>query len=365
MFLIEKLEILTNLMKNEDIDALMIGPSSDLEYFTGLNPMSDERFKALIILKDKRYFYICPELYYEETRELLGEDAHIFIWSDTDGFLKAIKEAANYYNLKNIKIGVNDAIRAIDILEIENAIKAKFFIGSGIIENVRIIKDEEEKSNLRKSAHIADEVAGEIIKFIRPGLTERDIKRKIEELFMEKGVQSLAFETIVASGPNSSKPHYNGDSRVIEEQDIIVLDFGCKYNGYCSDISRTVFVGEPTEEQKKIYDIVVKANTAAESFVKQGVTAEDVDKMARDVIKQAGYGQYFLNRTGHGIGRAVHEGPYIREGNKQVLENGMAFSIEPGIYLPGQYGMRVEDIVLIDNWSGEVLNKFIKDLIII
>ncbi|HYF74998.1 MAG TPA: M24 family metallopeptidase, partial [Candidatus Nitrosocosmicus sp.] len=234
-----------------------------------------------------------------------------------------------------------------------------------ILEKMRLQKNQEEEDFLRKAAAIADEVMGKVIAYIRPGLIERDISKKIEELFMECGGQGLSFYPIVASGPNTSRPHYNKDDRRIEEQDVIILDFGCRYNGFCSDISRTVFVGEPTEEQRKVFDIVVKANTAAEELVKPGVTAEQVDLTARNIIRDAGYGHCFLNRTGHGIGMAVHEGPYIKEGNTQILEPGMTFSVEPGIYIAGRFGMRVEDIVLVTENGKEVLNKYTKDIIIV
>ena len=365
MLLEKRLDDLTRLIQGKNMDGLVIGASGDLAYLTGLSPLSDERFKGLVVLKDKSFFYICPELYYEETLELLGEDVDIFVWGDGEGFLKAIEKANKAYHLENMLLGVNDAIRAVDMLQIQDVIDVKFTVGSPILEEIRIIKDEQEIGYLKKAAEIADKTATEILNHIRPGISEKDIKDKIEELLMEFGGEGLAFETIVASGPNSSRPHYNDDKRIIQEQDVMVLDFGCKYKGYCSDISRTVFVGEPTSEQRKVYEIVLKANTEAEKAAREGVTAHEVDKKARDIIKEAGYGQYFINRTGHGIGMDVHEGPYIREGNDLKLRNGMAFSIEPGIYIPDKFGMRVEDIVVIENGVGVPINKASKEMKIV
>jgi len=238
MQLDKQLEKIVGLMSGINADIHMIGPSSGLEYLTGINPHPDERFKALFILKDKRHFYISPEIYYEETRELLGEKEDIFVWSDTDGFLSAIEKADRKYGLSGKTIAVNDGIVAINMLDIGNFLDIKFINGNNILEDVRIRKTEEEKDCMRKAAKIADEVVEETIKFIKPGLTERDIVKKLEELYTEKGV-SISFHPIVASGPNTSKPHYNGDSRVIQEQDIIIIDTGCRYKGYCSDISRT------------------------------------------------------------------------------------------------------------------------------
>ncbi len=365
MLLYKKLDEVTRFMNMEGLDVLIIGPDSDLEYLTGLDLLIDERFKALFILKDKTVFFICPELYYEEVAAALGNSLNIFVWGDGEGFLKALKKAEQKYFTDKTNIGVNDAVKAVDMLAIKSVLDAEFFDGSIILESLRIIKDESERANLKKAAKIADVTGHEIIKLIRPGMSERDIKNKLAQLLIHHGGHGLAFDPIVASGPNGSKPHYNGDKRIIQNKDVIVMDFGCKYNGYCSDITRTVFVGEPTEEQRKVYEIVLSANTEAEKRAMQGVTAEEIDKRAREIIKKAGYGKYFLNRTGHGIGVAVHETPYIKEGNKQLLQNGMAFSVEPGIYLPGKFGVRIEDIVLIEKGRGEVLNSLGKDLVVI
>lgn len=356
---------LSQKLKAEGLDAIIVGPSSDLEYLTGLYFHPDERFIALFVLSDGKTFYLIPELYYEETREKLGSEAKIYVWSDSDGFLSAIYKAEEEYGIGNMTIGVNDGVRAVDMLDIRGCIGASFENASGILERMRLIKSEEESDFLRKAADIADRVVTEIVKYIRPGLLERDISNRIKELFLEFEGQGLAFDSIVASGPNTSRPHYNKDDRRISEKDIIILDMGCRYNGFCSDISRTVFVGEPTEEQRKVFDIVVRANGKAEDLVKPGVTAEQVDLAARTVIREEGYGNCFLNRTGHGIGLAVHEGPYIKEGNKQVLEAGMTFSVEPGIYIAGRFGMRLEDIVLVTDNGREVLNKATRDIIIV
>lgn len=360
-----KIEELSQRIKDEGIDAIIVGPSSDLEYLTGLHFHPDERFIGLFVLSNGKSFYIIPELYYEEAREKLGSEARIYVWSDSEGFLSAICKARGEYEISTMTVGVNDGIRAVDMLDMKGCLYVDFKNGSSVLERMRLIKNKEERDFLRRASEIADRVVSEIIKYIRPGLLERDISQKIKELFIEFGGQGLSFEPIVASGPNTSRPHYNKDDRRIEEKDIIILDFGCRYNGFCSDISRTAFVGEPTEEQRKIFDIVVKANTEAENIIKPGISAGQVDLAARTVIREAGYGDCFLNRTGHGIGMAVHEGPYIKEGNKQVLEDGMSFSIEPGIYIAGRFGMRVEDIVLVTNKGREVLNKASKDIIIV
>lgn len=357
-------EKLCNLMKKNKVDAMMIGPSDDLQFLMGYSPHPDERFQSMFLLSDKRYFYISPELTYEEISEKLEEKADIHTWGDHEGFIDSTIAAMRKYGLEGKTIGINNGIVAIRLLDIKDNIKAKFINGHEIMENLRIVKDESEIERLREAARLADEVMMETIDYIKPGLTEKNIKEKIKELFMEKGADGLSFEPIIASGENSSKPHYTGDSRVIQEKDIIILDLGCKYKGLCSDISRTVFVGEITDEQKEIYNIVREANASGEKYAKKGVKSKDVDKAARDVIKNAGYGKNFINRTGHGIGFSVHEAPDIKGGSEQVLDIGMAFSIEPGIYIPNKFGMRIEDIVVIGENGPEILNKSTKEIII-
>ncbi len=161
-------------------------------------------------------------------------------------------------------------------------------------------------------------------------------------------------------------PHYTGRDRVLQEGDFVIVDMGCRYNGYCSDMSRTFCIGEPDAEQRKIYDIVFESQAAGEAAVKAGVTGQDVDRAARKVIVDAGYGEYFLNRLGHGVGIAIHESPYIIEGNNVPLKPGNVFSIEPGIYIAGKYGVRIENLVAVrPDGTGEPLNHFTKELIII
>lgn len=361
----EKLSKLVEILQNHKVDGYLMGPSFDLEYLSGISPFSDERFKGLFVLADGSWFFICPELYYEDFRKVLGKDAHMYVWSDNEGVSNAFENASKDYQLNGKTIAIDDGIRGIDLIDMKGIIKANFINGGKISKDLRIIKDEKGVQYLTKAAEIADRAFNEVVKYIKPGVTEKDIADKIEELLIKFGGEELSFDTIVASGPNSSMPHYNDDKRVIEEQDLVILDFGCRYKGYCSDTSRTVFIGEPTEEQKKVYEIVLRANREAEKAVKEGVLAEDIDRIARDVITKEGYGEYFICRTGHGIGVEIHEEPFIKEGNKEVLKSGMAFSVEPGIYIPGKFGMRVEDIVVVDGEGSRILNKSNKEMTVV
>jgi Xaa-Pro aminopeptidase len=355
---------LCKIMNNKGIDAMMIGPSDDLNFLIGYTPLPDERFQSMILLSSGKYFYISPQLTVQEVSDNLSKDTDFYVWGDHEGFVNAAIKGMKKYNLEGKTIGVNNGITAINLLDIMENINIKVINGHGIMEELRMVKDELEIECLRKAAQIADEVMKKTVEYIKPGITEKNIKDKVKKLFLEEGAESISFEPIVASGTNNSMPHYNDDSRVIQEKDIIILDIGGKYKGLCSDMSRTVFVGGITEEQKKVYNIIRKANEAGENFAKEGVKAKDVDKASRDVIEEAGYGDCFINRTGHGIGYSVHEAPCMVGGNEQILEKGMAFSVEPGIYIPNKFGMRIEDIVVISEKGTEVLNKFTKDIII-
>ncbi len=361
----ERLEELVKILTKHKVDGYLMGANFDLKFLTGINPFPDERFKALLVLDDGRTCFISPELYYEDFRNTLGDEMDIYVWGDNEGVEKTFEKIKKDYQLEGKTIGIDDSIRGIDLLDMMDIIKADFINDGNISKELRIIKDEEGIKNLEKAALIADKTYEEMLNFIKPGLSEKEISDKIKELLIEFGGEDLSFEPIVASGPNSSMPHYSGNERLIEEQDLVILDFGCVYGGYCSDTSRTVFIGEPTKEQRKVYEIVLEANIKAEEAAREGIRAEELDQIARKVITDAGYGQYFINRTGHGIGVEIHEEPYIKDGNKEVLKTGMAFSIEPGIYIPGKFGMRVEDIVLIDGEKPKILNKTNKNITII
>lgn len=354
---------LVGLLKERSIDAVFIAPSEDMEFLIGAAPHICERYSGLYLTAKGEMFYVAPLLQREEMQEALG-DNKVYAWADGDGFLPTLKKAYEEFDLIGKTIGIDGTARACNLLDIENYMDVKFVNGKPTIEDMRVQKSEDEVDALRTAAKLADEVFEEVCKFIKPGIKEKDIADKIINGFKDRGCP-ISFSPIVASGPNSSRPHYNGDQRIIEEQDVIILDFGCVYNGFCSDMSRTVFVGGITDEQRRIYDIVDRSNRAGEEAAVKGVTCESVDKAARDVIDNEGHGEHFLNRLGHGIGCSVHEAPYIKGENKRILDVGMAFSIEPGIYLPGKFGMRIEDILVITEDGTEILNKSRRDITIL
>lgn len=354
---------LVAILKQKNMDAILVAPSEEMEFIMGHNTHLCERFQALIIKNDGTYFYICNLLTVEEVQAVLGPEIKVYGWFDGDGFIDTVKKAFEENNLIGKTIGVNSTERAFIILQIMEALDVKFVNGKPLLEEMRMIKDEEELENLRMAARITDESYEELLKFIRPGIKEVDIANKMNEIFKAKGADE-GF-TMVCSGPNSSYPHYAGNQRVIQEKDMMILDWGCTYKGMCADMSRTVFVGAISEEERKIYEIVLKSQQAGVKAAVNGAFIPDVDRASREILEKEGYGDNFFTRLGHGIGYSVHEAPDIKASNLRYLEPGMVFSIEPGIYIAGKVGMRVEDIVAVTENGNEVLNKASTDIKIV
>lgn len=365
MLQLERIKRLSEKLVEENVDAIILGPSGDWKYLCGLEMHPDERFKAIVVLKDGSYFVISPMIYFVEFENYFPKETEYVIWEDNEGWHKKISKALKDKGLENKKIAINDGCRAIDVIDIMNFYDNSFINGEHFMTNLRIIKDAEELSYMKKAASIADEAFEETIKHIHSGMTEENIKDILVEQLFEKGGEKLSFTPIIASGPNSAMPHYSSYGRTIEDNDVIIMDFGCEYKGYCSDMSRTVFFGEPTDKMIEVWEICNASNLAGEEIGKVGIEMQEVDRAARKVIEDAGYGKYFNNRTGHGIGVSVHEEPQAKEGNITKLQNGMCYSVEPGIYIPGEFGMRTENIMACIDGKSEPLNRARRDMIII
>jgi Xaa-Pro aminopeptidase len=358
----DRVRELAAILGEQGIDALLLGPTTDLEYLSGLSMFNCERFKGLFILPDGKCFCLSPHIYLEEFQKALPEEIPIYVWEDHDWFFPELARAFKDHGLDGKILAVNDGIRAVDAVEIMERHDVKLVNGWHLLDDMRIIKTDPELALLKKAGEIADAALTRLTAFIEPGMTEGTVKKRLLELFDEEGAQGLSFDPIVARGANASMAHYNRSDGVIGEHDTVLIDFGCRYGHYCSDTTRTLFVGEPTEEEKKLYEIVLRSQMAGEAAVKPGVTAEEVDRASRKVIEDAGYGEYFNNRVGHGIGVAVHEAPFIMEGNKTPLKPGMTFSVEPGIYIPGKIGIRIENIVAVTEKGCRSMSEFPREI---
>lgn len=350
-------------INNVGLDALLIAPSEDLLFIMDFFPIFCERFQGLFVTKEGDYFYICNLLTEAEAAEYLP-NKKVYSWFDGDGFIDTVNRAFTENNLIGKTIGVSAAVRAYNTLEIVDKIDIKWVSARHLCHEIRIHKTYEEMEGLRGAAKIADKALEELVPQIEPGMTEGEVRSILINNMLSLG--GINARGLVASGPNSGFPHYNLTSRVIKEGDAIVIDFGCEYKRVRSDITRTFFVGEPTEEQRKVYDLVRAANEAAEKVAVDGAWIPDIDAAARNIIDAAGYKDKFTTRLGHGIGYLGHEAPDIKKNNERRLEPCMAFTIEPGIYIEHNFGVRIEDVVLInDKGETEILNQFTKDMIII
>ena len=242
---------------------------------------------------------------------------------------------------------------------------AQWLSASRLTRSLRMRKDHLEIEQLRQAAHAVDRVIRRIPSEVPfGGRTEADVSRDLERLTIEEG-HEVSAHAIVASGPNGASPHHEPGERVIEKGDLVVCDFGGRWNGYFSDCTRTFSVGEPTERQVEINELVGRSNAAGREAIAPGVPCQEVDRAARAVIDDAGYGEFFIHRTGHGIGLEVHEHPYMVEGNDLPLEPGMSFSVEPGIYIPGELGVRIEDIVVCGQEGVDSLNEASRELTVV
>jgi Xaa-Pro aminopeptidase len=341
-------------MERAGIDALIVGPSADLRYLTGYDAPLLERLTMLVLPLAGEPVLVVPELERPRAEDSGAADVvRIVTWNETDDPYAHVRAAVGD---EHGALAVGERMWATFLLALQDVYPvAAFSRASAILNALRVRKDATELDALRRAAAAADGVAAGLVGERVSGRMEREVARWISDALITRGCEHVGF-AIVASGPNSASPHHEPGDRVIERGDALVCDFGGTIDGYSSDITRTFCVGEPPDGFTDAYTVLAKAQDAAVSAVAPGVPAEDVDAAARKVIDAAGYGDAFIHRTGHGIGLEVHEEPYIVAGNAEPLAAGMTFSVEPGIYLRGRFGMRLEDIVAVTDDGVERLN---------
>jgi Xaa-Pro aminopeptidase len=345
--------------------ALLITPSSDYAYLLGYHPPALERLTCLVLPASGMASLVLPRLEEPLARHRLADLAdglQLIPWDETDDPSQVVRGL-----LKGTtgRVGVQDQMWARFVLRLRAALDPLELVeASPSISALRRIKDPVEVERLRAVAAAADEAMAQITRETLAGRTEADVSHRISELLLAAGHDTADF-AIVGSGPNSASPHHEPGQRVLQPGDAVVLDIGGTRADYCSDTTRTAFVGEPPADFVALYEVLREAQAAACDAVAPGVTAEAVDRAARDVIDDAGYGKQFFHRTGHGIGLETHEEPYIVNGNGEPLQVGHAFSIEPGIYVDGQWGARIEDIVVCTGTGGERLNRSSRELYLV
>lgn len=353
----KRIEKCKKLMAQSGFDLVILFPSPNMYYFSGFKEEPGERMLLLLIPIKNKPVFIASELYQEHIRRD-SSIQNVQIWKDSDSPRRLLQNIIKGMELKYSKVLIDDTMGALFLLPLQKILQdCEFVPASKIISSLRIRKSETEIENMKRASLIVDGIFNIITKMKIKGMTELELAARMEYEMKKMGSGNIAFETIVASGTNSAVPHHRAGNRIIKEGDVVVLDYGCKVNGYCSDITRTIICGKPSDKVRKVYDIVQRAQEKAFQAVKSGVAVEEIDRIAREEISKEGFDNRFIHRTGHGIGLEVHEEPYIVEGNNLKLEEGMTFSIEPGIYLPGEFGIRIEDIVLVTSKGGKRLNK--------
>ncbi|MBI2773404.1 MAG: aminopeptidase P family protein [Chloroflexi bacterium] len=347
--------------RSRDLAALLVTPGSDLAYLTGHRIHESERLTCLVLTADGSATLVVPELEAPRARAA-APGLELRLWSETEDPIAAAAALVP----RGRAIAVGERMWASFLLRLQATLPDRTFCPAApVVAPLRAIKDASELAALRAVAQSADRAYTRVRELVFEGRTEREVGADIAALLGEEGHDEVTF-TIVGSGPNGASPHHNAGERRIARGDAIVLDFGGTMAWYCSDITRTVHVGPPSAETVRVHDAVRKAQEAGYKAAREGVAAQDVDAAARTVIDEAGYGTYFIHRLGHGIGLDGHEDPYLVRGNSEPLVPGMAFSIEPGIYLPGKFGVRIEDIaVLNDKGVAEPLNEVDRSLAVV
>ncbi|AET69412.1 Xaa-Pro aminopeptidase [Desulfosporosinus orientis DSM 765] len=349
------------IMKEAGTDYLVLAPSANLLYLTGLKTTADERLQIFMLPAEGMPVMILPEMYREMAEHLEVEPFELLTWADGSDPVDLLRPLVLH---PSGSAAIDERMWAGHFLALSKAFAGFEFLGaSGVMRQVRVLKDEDELRLLERAGGLTDQVMDQVLKMIKPGISERELSIFVESKLKEYGAEDLSFKPIIASGPHTSSPHHNTGERKLVLGDLVVLDFGGLFQGYCSDMTRTFSLGKASDDVKRIYNLVRDANEAGFQAVREGVSCERVDEAARRVIAEGGYGEYFVHRTGHGIGMDIHEEPYIVSGNQEILKPGMTFSIEPGIYLPGQYGVRIEDIAGLSPQGAIRFNNFPRELI--
>jgi len=361
----DRLQTLTQIVERAELDAVALIPGANLQYLTGLDFHLMERPLVVFFAPGRDPVAVLPAL--EKDRlATAGLNVEMFPWTDAEGYGKAFAAAGRSLRLRG-RLGVEELrMRVLEAQIIaEHLPDAQIVAAGAALADLRLRKDAEALAALREAIRISEDALRAVLGQVRPGMTEREIAGRLVVAQLERGGGKNPFEPAVLSGPRSALPHGEPGDRRLAVGDALLFDYGTSVNGYASDITRTFSVGAPSAQFAEVYEVVKRANEAGRAAARPGVAAQEVDRAARAVIDAAGYGLYFTHRTGHGLGLEVHEGPNIVEGNTQILEAGMVFTVEPGIYLPGEVGVRIEDDLVVTPDGAESLTTFPRELMVV
>lgn len=345
---------LKDVMSSEGIEAFLVSKPENQVYLTGFNSSNCKLIFTAgenYLLTDFRYIEAAKEL--SSLYRVILIDPNVTLYS----FLKEL-------SIKKLAIEENH-MTCSDYKQLQDEVGCETVSGDDIVENIRIIKDENELKAIAEAQKIADKGFLYMLDYLKPGITEADAALELELFLRKEGAQSLSFDTILVSGTRTSLPHGVPSSKELENGDFITMDFGCVVDGYCSDMTRTVALGHVTDKQKEIYNIVLEAQKAGCNTIRKGVSCRDADKACRDIIADKDFGAFFGHGTGHGVGLEVHEKPTLNSRSEEMLDENMVVTIEPGIYLPKEFGVRIEDLAIVTASGIINLVKSEKELIIL
>ncbi len=361
----ERLARLQQQILANGLDGLALVPGPNMVYISGIHSHLSERPIVLFIPADDDPAVVIPGLEAMKAEAAGIPPERIFAWTDDEGYTGAFQQACAYLELSDYLLG----IEALHMRVLELELLKRYAPGlqtahaEPIMMHLRLKKDAAELAAMEKAIAVAENAMHRLLPRIKMGMTEKQVAALLTQELLAGGADSIAFGPIVSAGPNSASPHAVPTDRNLAQGDLLVIDWGCFVDGYPSDITRTFAVGELDAEAKRIYDVVKLANEEGKRISRPGATGRDVDRAAREVIDDSGYGEYFIHRTGHGLGLEVHEPPFMMESNTDPLGVGNVFTVEPGIYVPGMGGVRIEDDVVITPTGYRSLTTFSRDLL--
>lgn len=362
----KRIKALGEWLSAEQADVAIITSTENVFYFSKFYSDPHERVLAIVIFPNHEPFLVCPKMEVESAKNA-GFEQEVFGYSDTEDPWLLIKNEIKKRVHTVRQIAIEKTHMNVDRYEtICKAFPdAAFIQAEEKLNQLRLIKDEEELEKLKRACELADYAIEVGVSAIREGVSELEIVAAIEYELKKKGVEKMSFDTTVLAGAKAASPHGSPDLTKVEKGDFVLFDLGVIYQGYCSDITRTVAFSDVREEDALVYETVRKAEEAAVLASRPGITCADLDLTARKIIQEAGFGEYFTHRLGHGLGISIHEYPSVTETNPLILQKGMVFTIEPGIYIPNKVGVRIEDDVFITDNGAETLTKYPKHLQIV
>jgi Xaa-Pro aminopeptidase len=354
---------LRELMTQRGIDAVAVAPSANFFYLTGVQMHLSERVTLLLITRQDAHL-IVPALEVPRVESRARVPLTLHAWSDAEWVKAGWTSLQSSVSLDGCNIAVDYySVRALELTQLQEFARgAQISDATPLFETLRLTKDAAEVGAMRRAAHVLESSMDALLREVRVGKTEKELAARWQWLMFEHGADGSPDAPIVASGPNSAQPHTTATARALQHGDLVILDGWCTVDGYYGDITRTFAIGDVADELKQIYQVTLRANKAGRAAVRPGAQCQDIDRAARKVIADAGFGEYFVHRTGHGLGLEVHEAPNIVEGDTRVLAPGNTFTVEPGIYLAGKGGVRIEDDLVVTQDGGESLMTYSREL---